>query len=197
MAFRKVFHLETDSELSPPWSPWKGGGERSSSAPPQLPGMPAPRLPRRKGGPERGWNPPGDEAEVPHDSGRVLGPGSRQDTCWVSMSGPHRAHWLNTLSCSHPRAYPLTQMHTLAPISCAREPSHLNPLTDAQTLLCTHTSSHNSSQTHTFCTLLHTNMCAHLQTGTRILTRSYAGTDTHTCSLSTHSPCTAGPHGTR
>lgn len=27
MAFRKVFHLETDSELSPPWSPWKGGEE--------------------------------------------------------------------------------------------------------------------------------------------------------------------------
>lgn len=115
----------------------------------------------------------------------------------LTHSSPFKQVKLNTLSCSHPRAYPLTQMHTLAPISCAREPSHLNPLTDAQTLLCTHTSSHNSSQTHTFCTLLHTNMCAHLQTGTRILTRSYAGTDTHTCSLSTHSPCTVGPHGTR
>jgi hypothetical protein len=45
MAFRKVFHLETDNELSPPWSPWKD--KKAEECPQHLLDTPeVPRVPR-------------------------------------------------------------------------------------------------------------------------------------------------------
>ena len=212
MAFRKVFHLETDSELSPPWSPWKGGEE--GEVPQHLPGLlhtpGAPdarkastqaseeeKRPCKGPGPAKGqgWAAPrlrpGSRwrAWLTHGTGPTVG------TCRVRGSGPHRAHRLRHTS-AHSYTFTLTHMTQ----SYTTQHLHAGETHNVNTLLfpciCPYTLSMNThlctpSHMHVIPTItthsqMHRPTCAHPLPPTVPQTPSHTCTHTGTHTL-THS----------